>query len=100
MYGVMSLEIDGGPGQLEQRQLSSVWGSEADNPLYPVAGETRLKFELLAPRIIKISARVNPDLLAEAARYRVTGRIGCWPESPGTPVPPGIYEPFYAAAYE
>lgn len=100
MYGVMTLEVDMGGGQFEMRQLSSFWGSEPDNPLIPVTGETKLKFELLAPRIVKISARVDPTLLIQASKYRLTGRIGCWPESPGTPVPPGIYEPRYESTYE
>ncbi len=100
MYGVMTLEIDRGPGQFEMRQLSSVWLFEPDNPLRPLPGETNLKFELLAPREIRISALVDPSLLEPAARYRITGRIGCWAEAPGTPVPAGIYETRYSDLYE
>ena len=89
MYGVMTLEVDMGGGQFEMRQLSSFWGSEPDNPLYPLTGETRLLFELTGPRDIRTAALVDPTKLIEASRYRITGRIGCWKESPGTPVPPG-----------
>lgn len=79
VYSVTTIEIDRGAGRMEQRQLSSVWGSESDNPLIPVAGESKLKISIDGTaKILTTSCLVDPDLLQDAVKYRVTGRVGCF----------------------
>jgi len=100
MYATICMEIERGAGQFDFRQLSSRWGSEADNPLIPLDGETKLKFELVSPRVIKTSCLIDPNKLEQVLRYKITGRIGCWAESADVDVPDGIYESLYENTYE
>lgn len=98
-YSVTTIEIDRGAGILEQRQLSSVWGSEGDNPLKPLPNETKLKMEVDGTqKVIKTTCLVDPDLLENAVRYRITGRIGCGSQDVGTIN--GLYEFRYEDTYE
>ena len=99
-YAVTSLEVDKGAGEFEYRQLSSVWLSEGDNPLIPLAGETKLKLELLAPNVIKTSCLVDPTLLEQVERYKITGRIGCFKEGENQEPPFGLYEERYEEVYQ
>jgi len=78
VYCTTCIEIDEGAGELSFRQLSSVWGSESDNPLKPLPTETKLKVELIAPNVIKTSCLVDPAILSESPRYKITGRIGSY----------------------
>lgn len=99
-YAVTTIEVDFGSGEFEQRQLSSVWGSESDNPLKPVSGETKLKMELSGGnQVLTTSCLVDPDLLIDAVRYRITGRVGCFDDS-GDPFVPGLYEFRYEDIYQ
>ena len=99
-YAVTTIEIDFGAGRFEQRQLSSVWGSESDNPLKPLTGETKLKMEIDGTsKILTTSCVVDPELLAGAERYRITGRVGCFDTS-GAPFVPGLYEFRYEDIYQ
>lgn len=77
VYGTICLELDKGAGQFEHRQLSSFIGSETDNPLIPIAGETKLKKTLLSPTQIKFECLIDHNKLTEGGRYKVTSRIGC-----------------------
>jgi len=101
LYGVMTIEVDKGPGLFEHRQLSSVWGSENDNILVPLQGETKLKIEQVDPNTVKISALVDHTKLTDAFRYKITGRLGCITdgnvinEEDG-----GYYEEYYEESYE
>ena len=99
-YAVTSLEVDKGAGEMEYRQLSSVWLSEGDNPLIPLAGQTKLKLELLAPNVIKTSCLVDPTLLEQVERYKITGRIGCFKEGENQEPPFGLYEERYEEVYQ
>lgn len=99
-YAVTSLEVDKGAGEMEYRQLSSVWLSEGDNPLIPLSGETKLKLELLAPNVIKTSCLVDPTLLEQVERYKITGRIGCFKEGENQEPPFGLYEERYEEVYQ
>jgi len=99
-YGVTTIEIDRGAGRMEMRQLSSVWGSETDNPLIPLTGETKLKMEVdVTNKILKTSCLVDPDLLQPGAKYRITGRVGCKDQT-GEIFDPGLYEFRYETTYE
>lgn len=100
MYATICLEVDRGAGEFEFRQLSSRWGSESDNPLIPLNGENRLKMELVSPRVIKTSCLIDPNRLEQVLRYKISGRLGCWAESPGVPVTQGLYEARYESIYE
>ena len=100
-YGVITIEIDRGAGYLEQRQLSSVWGSESDNPLKPLENETKLKLALdTTSKILTLSCLIDPNVLEDAPLYRVTGRVGCYDNGDGNTLPDGIYESAYESAYE
>lgn len=102
-YAVTTIEIDKGAGRMEMRQLSSVWGSETDNPLIPLTGETKLKMEVdVTNKILKTSCLVDPNLLQPGAKYRITGRVGCKVDGNGTGeiFDPGLYEFRYETTYE
>ena len=99
IYAVTTLEIDKGAGFMQLRQLSSVWGSETDNPLVPVAGQTKLKVVISGDnKKVTTSCLIDPELLDIASRYRITGRIGCY--AAGRPVEFGLYEGRYEDKYE
>ena len=105
-YGVMTIEIDNGQGQLSQCQISSIYETETSNALRPLTGETMLKVGIDGTnKVATISALIDPDLLTDGSRYRITGRIGCDPEAmvttPTTPIDTGIYEEQqYSPEYE
>lgn len=77
VYGTICIEVDKGSGQMEFRQLSSVWGSESDNPLIPIPGATNAQITLINPTQLKIECLVEPSLLIEATRYKHSSRLGC-----------------------
>lgn len=79
-YGTLCIEVDKGAGQFEFRQLSTVWGSETDNPLIPIAGETKTKITMVSPNEILLECLVEPTLLQEAIRYKLSSRLGCFHE--------------------
>jgi hypothetical protein len=100
-YGVVSIEIDKGAGRIDMRQLSSVWGSENDNPLKPVEGSDKLKMIVDASgKKLTLIAMVDPDLLEDGARYRVTGRVGCYDNSSDGGFDAGLYEFRYEETYQ
>ena len=100
-YGVTTIEIDRGAGRMEQRQLSSVWESEGDNPLKPVEGETKLKMAVDATnKVLTTTCLVDPELLADGVKYRITGRVGCINTGAGGQFDPGLYEFRYESTYE
>lgn len=99
-YGVITIEIDKGAGRFEQRQLSSVWVPELDNPLRPIVGETRLKLSVDGTnKVLTAVCLVDPQLLTDAVRYRITGRVGCKDDAI-TEFDPGLYEFRYESIYE
>jgi len=77
VYGVSCLEVYHGSGQFDFRQLSSIWGSEPDNPLIPLVGETKLKLTLISPTELKMECLVEPSLLQDATKFKHSARIGC-----------------------
>ena len=76
-WGTICIEIDKGAGEKEFRQLSTEWGRELDNPLIPIAGETRVKKTSPAANQILLECLVNPSLLDGAQRYKLSSRLGC-----------------------
>lgn len=77
-YATICIEVDEGSGYKDFRQLSSLWGSEVDNPLKPITGSLGTKIELLVgAETIKTSCLIDPDILKNAIRYKISGRIGC-----------------------
>jgi hypothetical protein len=77
IYGLNTIEVDGGAGQLEYRQLSSVWLPEISNPLLPIAGGTLLDVQIINPTTLRCTCLVDPTKLINATRYKITGREGC-----------------------
>ena len=75
-YGTICVEVWEGTGLFDFRQLSTVWGSEPDNPLKPLAGETKCKITLVDTTHIKLECLVMPDLLIEASKYKFSSRLG------------------------
>lgn len=98
-YAVTTIGIVNGAGQFEHRQLSSVVGSEGDNPLIPVPGETKLLLSLVNnDETLRTVCLVDPGKLEESSRYKITGRVGCHDSAVSPPV--GLYENLYENIYE
>ena len=76
-YGVTTIEVDQGAGFKALRQISTEYEPRQDNPLQPLDTETKLKIELVSSTIIKTTCLIDSDLLTEALRYKITGRLGC-----------------------
>tara|TARA_R100001443_G_scaffold108643_1_gene119279 strand:+ start:2463 stop:4982 length:2520 start_codon:yes stop_codon:yes gene_type:complete len=77
VYAINEISVDNGSGQMEQRQLSSIHLPEPSNPLVPLSGSTLLDLQLVSPTVIKATCLVNPSLLIQANRYKISGREGC-----------------------
>jgi len=77
VYGVNCIEVDGGAGQKSFRQLSSIWDSEADNPMVPIPTETLAKVTWVGISQIQVESRIETSKLISATRYKVSGREGC-----------------------
>ncbi len=75
VYGTICFEVDKGGGQFDFRQLSSYWGREADCPLVPLVGETKLKMTLATSTTIIMSCRLDPSLIQDSTRYKFSSRI-------------------------
>ncbi len=98
-YSVVTLEIYKGSGQFEQRQLSSVWLSEPDNPLKPISGQDKLFLSLHnSDETLRATCLVDPSFLEDVSRYKITGRVGCF--DGGFSPNGGLYEPLYESLYE
>lgn len=100
MYATITMEIYKGAGEMEHRQLSSVWESENDNFLIPLPTETKLKFVQLETNIVKTICLVDNNKLQDALKYKVSGRIGCFPEGIGNNTINKKYEARYSDKYE
>lgn len=101
VYAIIGIEIDRGAGVMSYRQLSSIWGSESDNILIPLPENERLRVEQIAPNKIKTSCLVDYTKLSPAARYKITGRIGCFKNNNGIPINNKQYEiSNYESKYE
>jgi len=77
IYALNTIEVDGGAGFLEYRQLSSIYLPEIDNPLLPLPGGTLLDVQIISPTVLLCSCLVDPNKLIDATRYKITGREGC-----------------------
>ena len=77
VYGINTIEVDGGAGQMEYRQLSSIWLPEIDNPLLPISPATLLDVQIVNPTLLRCTCLVDPGKLINATRYKITGREGC-----------------------
>lgn len=100
VYGIIGLEIYEGSGVMNYRQLSSIWGSENDNILIPLPSNSKLRVELVEPNIIKTSCLIDYTRLSPAAKYKITGRIGCFKNNNGIPIDTRVYESRYETKYE
>lgn len=98
-YSTTTIEIDLGGGQVQMREISSIVQSESDNPLKPLEGFNLLKMELDGTgKILTTSCLVDPELLDEGQRYRVTGEVGCL--GSGGVFSTRLYESKYELKYE
>lgn len=100
VYATTTIEVDKGDGIFGMHQISSVWEVGSDNALTFVSGESNLKIVIDGTqKILTTSCLVDPEVLEDAIRYRVTGRVGCF-EVPIQTEDGGIYETAYESAYE
>jgi len=76
-YATSCSEVFEGAGQLEFRQLSSIWGSEFDNPMIPIPGETLAKVTFISTTVLRVECRIDANKLIDAPVYKITGRLGC-----------------------
>ena len=98
-YSIITIEIDNGEGQDEVRELTTAWDKASDNPLEGITNPQRLTQELdPTNKILIAKCLVNPDMLQQAARYRITGRVGCVGE--GGNFEQRLYEFRYENLYE
>lgn len=74
-YGTICIEVFDGAGEKTFRQLSTVIGSESDNPLVPITGQTKCKITLVSSTLIKLECDVEPSLLINASKYKLTSRL-------------------------
>lgn len=77
IFGINSIEVDGGAGQMEYRQLSNIWLPEIDSPLLSMGAGNFLTVQLVSPAVLRCTCRVDPAKLITANRYKITGREGC-----------------------
>lgn len=77
VYALNTIEEREGAGQMEYRQLSSVFLPELDNPLLPIPADTLLTLTLVSSTVITAECLVDPTKLTPANKYKITGRIGC-----------------------
>lgn len=77
VYATIGLEEYHGAGQMEYRQLSSFWGSEPDNPLKPLEGESKVKLTLVSNTLIKAECLLDTSNLT-GVKFKHTARIGCF----------------------
>jgi len=77
VYALNTIEVREGAGQMEYRQLSSIWLPENDNPLTPLTGATLLDLVLVSPTQIRATCLIDPSKLIISDRYKISGRIGC-----------------------
>ena len=100
VYSQITIEIDSGAGSPSMRMLSSAWDSESNNPLKAINGGKRLTFEVdPTNKILTASCLVDPDLLDNGNRYRITGRVGCG-KGTDSGFNAGLYEFRYENKYE
>jgi hypothetical protein len=77
-YGVNRIEVDKDQGgQINLRQLSSIWASENDNPMIGIPGETLAKVVFISTTQIVVETMIDSDKLPLANKYEISGRIGC-----------------------
>ena len=77
VYGINTIEVADGAGQMEYRQLSSIWLPEIDNPLLPISPATLLDVQIVSPTLLRCTCLVDPGKLIKSTRYKITGREGC-----------------------
>lgn len=100
IYCQMTIEIDSGTGSPSMRMLSSAWDSESNNPLKALDSGKRLTFSIDATnKILTASCIVDPDLLENSNRYRITARLGCGTGN-DSGANFGLYENLYEDIYE
>lgn len=98
-YSIITIEIDNGEGQYEVRELTTAWDKESDSPLEGITNPQRLTQELdPTNKILTAKCLVNPEILQQASRYRITGRVGCVGE--GGNFEQRLYEFRYEDLYE
>lgn len=98
-YVVLTLEIDKGAGRFEQRQISTEYITESDNPLIPIDGQNKLSISVDGTgKVLTAKCLVDPELLQVAERYRITCRSGC--KNDQGEFVTGLYEFRYEETYE
>jgi hypothetical protein len=76
VWAKQCLDIENG-NQLSLRQLSSIWASEATNPMVgiPTVALSTITFNTTSQ--ITVETRIESNKLINSPSYKITGRIGC-----------------------
>jgi hypothetical protein len=76
VYATSCIEVDGGAGFKEFRQLSSIWSPEYSNPLEGIPTYTLVKVTSTSTTVVTVECRINSNKLIDSPRYKISGRIG------------------------
>lgn len=92
VYATTTCEVYRGAGEMQHHQISSIWEHTQGGLLIPVDGMNKLKVEQIASNKIKTTCLVDNTVLEMASKYKITGRIGCYPNDNGIPLESRIYD--------
>lgn len=76
-YATATLEGRDGAGYMQNRMISTVASSEADNPMEPMPGNTLMQLTQISNVEVMIEFLINPTKLENIENYIITARIGC-----------------------
>lgn len=78
IYSWVDIQVDEGSGFKSVRTLSTIYEGESTDPLTPTGGNGNLlELVLVNTTTLRSIVLIEPSLLQNAIKYRVTCRIGC-----------------------
>jgi hypothetical protein len=78
IYAYVDIQVDFGSGFKSVRTLSTIYEGESNDPLKPTGNNGNLlELVLVNPTTLRAIVLIEPSLLENGTRYRITKRIGC-----------------------